>query len=78
MSLRSSAFASVLSRPAIKQALDNLTEHGFTDGWDRHPSGRYWRVRIGERAGAPSATPWFSQSQISAWIDGARTMGAAI
>jgi hypothetical protein len=65
-----------LSKPQIAAHLDKLTMDGFASGWERHPNSRYWRVRF-EGGNEPHYTPWYSQSEISAWIDGAHSMGAA-
>lgn len=69
-----------MSRRQINKALDDLVAHGFVTRWERHPNLRYWRIIHGdERLGVPEQPgAWYSQVQISAWIDGARSMGAAI
>lgn len=69
-----------MSRKQIDQALSDLVDHGFLAAWERHSNLRYWRVFHGdEKVGVPE-TPgqWFSQAEMAAWINGVRTMGAAI
>ena len=70
--------ARVLSRAQIALALRALCEHGFAARWERHTNLHYWRVIFDTPGVKTYSTPWFSQSEISAWIDGARSMGAGI
>lgn len=77
MPLRGTGNSLGLGRKQIAGALDQLAEHGFIGRWERHTNGRYWRVVFDSIPSVEAtATPWYSQAQISAWIDGARSMGA--
>jgi hypothetical protein len=64
----------------IDEALNRCVEHNFIVRWERHPNRRYWRVIHGDESIGVRESPgeWFSQGQIAAWIDGARSMGAGI
>lgn len=57
-----------VSSSEITRNLNELHEHGFITGWLR--DGQHWWIECGCEAGP------YTQTQVGAWIEGARAMGA--